>query len=97
MSIFNLFKRKPQANLFSGGNGDSFENAVVINADDSDVGVQAEYDYIASQCGKPHQDWKPQKQGLRQHEGKPYDVLTIVLSDGQERTFYFDITSFFGK
>ena len=97
MSIFSLFKPKQQPSLFSGGNGDSFESAVVINADNSDIGVQAEYDYIASQCGKPQRDWKAQKQGLQKHDGKPYDVLAIVLSDGHLRTFYFDIASFFGK
>jgi hypothetical protein len=86
---------KKQPNLFGGGNGDSFETAVVVNADSSFVGVEAEYAYIANQCGEPHKDWKLQSQGLREHGGKPYDVLTIALSGGATRTFYFDIAKFF--
>jgi hypothetical protein len=77
------------------GNGDSFETAVVVNADNSFVGVEAEYAYISSQCGEPHKDWKLQSQGLCDRGGKPYDVLTIALSGGATRTFYFDIAKFF--
>jgi hypothetical protein len=32
MSLFNWFKWKKEPSLFGGGNGDSFETAVVINA-----------------------------------------------------------------
>jgi hypothetical protein len=91
----NLPSAKEQLSLFGGGNGDSFETAIVVNADNSVGGVEAEYAYIANQCGEPHKDWKLQSQGLREHAGKPYDVLTIALSGGATRTFYFDITNFF--
>jgi hypothetical protein len=87
--------KKEQPSLFGGGNGDSFETAVVVNADNSFVGVEAEYAYIASQCGELHKDWNLESQGLREHGRKPYDVLTIALSGGTTRTFYFDITNFF--
>jgi hypothetical protein len=86
---------KKQPNLFGGGNGDSFETAVIVNAENSFVGVEAEYAYVANQCGEPHKDWNLESQGLREHAGKPYDVLTIVLNGGATRTFYFDITNFF--
>ena len=97
MSIFSFFKRKEQHSLFSAGSGDSFESAVVINADDSFVGVQAEYAYVAHQCGEPQRDWKIQQQSLQGHDGKPYDVLVIAPSNGEVRTFYFNIEKFFGK
>jgi hypothetical protein len=86
-----------QPNLFDGGRGDSFETAVVVNAQNQLVGVQAEYTYIANQCGQPHKDWKLQWQGLQEHGGKAYDVLTIALNSGETRTFYFDIAKFLGK
>jgi hypothetical protein len=35
--------------------------------------------------------------GLREHGGKAYDVLTIALSSGEIRTFYFDIAKFFTR
>ena len=86
---------KEQLSLFGGGNGDSFETAVIVNADNSFVGVEAEYSYIANQCGEPHKHWKLQSQGLQEHGGKPYDVLTIALNGGATRTFYFNIANFF--
>jgi hypothetical protein len=86
---------KKHPGLFGGGNGESFETAVVVNADNSFVGVEAEYAYIANQCGEPHKDWNLESQGLREHRGKPYDVLTIALSSGATRTFYFNIANFF--
>ena len=90
-----LLRDKKQPALFGGGNGDSFETAVIVNADNSFVGVEAEYAYVANQCGEPHKDWNLESQGLRERGGKPYDVLTIALSGGATRTFYFDITNFF--
>jgi hypothetical protein len=90
----SLPPHKKQPNLFGGGSGDSFETAVVVDAKNPLVGVEAEYAYIANQCGEPHKDWKLESQGLREHGGKPYDVLTIALSSGGTRTFYFDITKF---
>ena len=97
MSFFNFFKRKAPAGLFGGGSGDSFESAVVIHADTGAAGVQAEYDYVASQCGRPGKDWEVQGQRLEMHEGKPYDVLTIAMKQGGARTYHFDIAKFFGK
>src|SRR5205823_9433591 len=46
--------KKEQLSLFGGGSGESFETAVVVNADNSFVGVEAEYAYIANQCGEPY-------------------------------------------
>ena len=43
MSLFNLFQRKEQPSLFSGGNGESLETAVIVDVDDAFAGVQAEY------------------------------------------------------
>jgi hypothetical protein len=89
--------KKEQLSLFSGGSGDSFETAVIVNAENSFVGVEAEYVYVANQCGEPHKDWNLESQGLRERGGKPYDVLTITLNGGATRTFYFDIAKFLGK
>jgi hypothetical protein len=97
MSIFNFFKRNEESRLFTGGNGGSFETAVVVNADNSMVGVQAEYAFVARQCGQPQTDWKIESQSLHEHNGKPYDVLNITLSNGQLRVFYFEISKFFGE
>ena len=96
-NFFNFFKRKEATSLFSGGNGGSFETAVVINADHSGAGVQAEYAFVTSQCGQRRTDWEMELQKLQEHNGKPHDVLNIRLSNGQLRIFYFDVSKFFGK
>jgi putative sensory transduction regulator len=93
--IFNI--PKVENNLYGSGTGGSFETAVVINADDTLVGVRAEHDYVAGECGQRGQDWNLEKQSLQTHNGKPFDVLSVKLSSGQARTFYFDISRFFGK
>ena len=97
MGIFNYFKRTDPERLFGGGNGDSFETAVIINADNPLEGVQAEYSYLSTQCGVPQRDWTIRSQSLREHGGKPHDVITIALAQGGVRTFHFDVSQFFGK
>jgi hypothetical protein len=96
-NFFNIFKRKEEPSLFSGGNGGSFETAVVVNADHSVAGVQAEYAFVTSQCGQRQTDWTMELQTLQEHNGKPHDILNIRLSDGQLRIFHFDVSKFFGK
>ncbi len=97
MNIFDVFKRKEKPSVFSGGDGSSFERAVVINCDNHVAGVHAEYDYIESQCGSPQRDWKLHEQSLQEHDGRPHDVLIVALANGEFRTFHFDIGRFFGK
>ena len=97
MSIFDLFKPKGRATSFSGGNGDSFESAVIVDAGNASARVQAEQDYIASQCGQPQKDWKVLEKRFQEHNGKPYDVLVVGLSNGQVRTFHFGNAKFFEK
>jgi hypothetical protein len=89
--------KKDSMSTFSGGNGDSFESAVVINAADSLTGVKAEYDFVINQCGQRGKDWDLHEQIMSPHNGKPHDVFVVKLSNGQIRTFYFDISNFFGK
>ena len=97
MSVFDFFRRKQRPRLVSGGSGDSFQTAVVIHADSSFIGVKVEYAYIADQCGEPQTDWKVQSQRLEHFDGRPFDVLTVALSGGETRSFYFDISSFFKR
>jgi hypothetical protein len=99
MGIFGLFRIRPKKNfiLFEGGPGDSTENAVVIHAPDTILGVLAEYQYVGNLCGVRNRDWKLCMQSLVSGNSKTYDVLDIELKDGTRRTFYFDISDFFGK
>ncbi len=103
MSIFSFLSGKsthhtPQVS-YSGGTGGSVDDAVVINATSSLIGVPAEYQYVAKLCGRQNVDWKLGKQYLldNQPNGRAMDLIEIELKDGSVRQFYFDITSFFGR
>jgi len=71
----------------------SYATAVVINEKNETKGVDAEYKWIKTH----YSDYTIKGQSLTTFEKKPYDVITIVLSDGKEVKLYFDISKFFGK
>jgi len=77
---------------FSGGDGSSFEKAVVILGATEATGVSAEYDYLRKNFPR----YSPGKQSLVEHNKRMYDILEI--SNGSaKKSVYFDITDFFGK
>lgn len=77
---------------YQGGDGSSFEKAVVITgAKNSMEGVPAEGKWLRKKYG----NYEKLKQGLIQHEGKFYDVITIRTKKGKEVVVYFDISGFF--
>ena len=77
----------------SNQNGSSFETAIVIQETHETPGVRVEYKWIADH----YPGYKTKMQALQNKNGKSYDVLTIVTSDGAEKVIYFDISNFFGK
>jgi len=89
---------------YTGGDGSSFEQAVVIlGAVNEFDGVDAEYQWLAQKFGPENENWSS-SQGLFQSGDKLYDILTLTfLKDvtdhkvGESADFYFDITDFFGK
>ena len=99
MGILSFFKRKTKKNLVSieGGPGDSQKNAPVIQAPDNIAGIMAEYEYLENRYGVRNVDWKLFMQSLIKGNGRSYDLLTIELKDGSRKSFYFDVTGFFGK
>jgi len=86
------------SDMYSGGDGSSVEEAVVINATSSLVGVPAEYEWISGHFGKEGVDWEG---GGRRHgqtsDGKYIEIFTLNLPDGSEALAVFDITAFFGR
>ena len=82
---------------FDGGDGSSMATAVVIvGAPNEQVGVDAEYDWLARKLGRRGVDWTLGSQGLRNIKGRAYDVITVTVR-GKKRNIYFDISDFFGK
>jgi hypothetical protein len=78
---------------YSGGKGLKIEDPVVVNAPNEELGVKAEYAYIA----RNFPGAKVASQSLSNVGDKPFDVLEMVSQDGKKFTLFFDISSFFGK
>ena len=83
--------------MFGGGDGSTEQSAILIKATSSLLGVPAEYEYIQSLYGNKGSDWEFNKQMQYDNNSKSFDILEIRLSNGSEKTIYFDITSFYGK
>lgn len=81
----------------SGGDGSSRERAVVINATSSFVGIAAEYEWLESRFGQKDRDWTLETQMVGGDPGRMFDTMVIRLSNGTQKTVYFDISSFHGR
>ena len=77
--------------------GSTAEKAVVVNATTSQIGIPAEYTYLERVCGKTGVDYTLVEQRQMDKNGREYDILEIELKDGTVRSYWFDITSFFGR
>jgi len=74
--------------------GSSPDRAVVVPRDNERDGVAWEYAWIREHYGESRR----KEQGLAVDKaGRTLDRITVELSDGTERTFYFDITRYFGR
>ncbi len=77
----------------SENDGSSYEKAIIIKAKDEMTGVNKVY----SKLKELYPGYKLISQGSGSKNGKHYDTMKIVTSDGEEKSVYFDITSFYGK
>ena len=74
---------------------------VKINAQDSESGIQMEYDYVSEKYGDYGRGWTLIKQRVSSAElgnGKEVmiDTLFVKLADDSTVSIKFDITSFYG-
>ena len=67
--------------------GSSFQKAIIANS------IAEEYEYARKVC----QNCQLLGQALTEHKGKPYDILNFRKPNGEEISYYFDISKFFGK
>ena len=82
---------------YSGGKGNSIDDAVVITAPSSVVGVRAEYGYLERRFG-PRTNWHIEKRVHGTVGARVFETF-VLRSQSQEPlgAVVFDITSFFGK
>jgi len=67
--------------------GSSFEKAIIVKS------IAEEYEYVGKVCA----DCQVLGQSLVFEKKKPYDILKLKKSDGEEVSYYFDISKFYGK
>ncbi|MBN1129766.1 MAG: hypothetical protein JXA71_12305 [Chitinispirillaceae bacterium] len=81
---------------FSGGSGDSHEDAIVINGVlKQSEGIEAEYRYLSKVYGIKDKNWKVDGQTMYREEKKVFDVIEIMLiPSGERRIYYFDVSGF---
>lgn len=77
--------------------GLSLATAIPIRAANAGIGVGLEYEAVSARHGPLNAGWTLESQRLRSVEGRRYDVLHIVLRNGERRVYHFDITDFYGK
>jgi len=74
--------------------GSSPERAVAVPRDSESEGVAWEYAWIREHYG----GYRKKEQVLVMDPGgRALDRVTVQLSDGTEKTFYFDISRYFGR
>jgi hypothetical protein len=73
--------------------GETPEDAVVIDAGNSAEGVPLEYAWIRHNLPGS----RIERQALVNIDGKIYDRFDVVLSSGEARSFYFNVTKYFGR
>lgn len=92
-------KKAVPAITFAGGNGDSFETAIIINGvDKQSESVAAEYRYLANLHGEKDKQWRVASQTITREEKNIYDVIEIeIIPSSEKRFYYFDVTRFTSK
>jgi len=86
-------KKKVVVLNVNGGDGTSFEQAVIINEIHEKEGVNDEYAWIKTKYPYSRNDG----QAMEYNGKKPYDILTITTRDNKTISVYFDISKFYGK
>ncbi len=83
--------------LYSGGDGSSEDNAVIINCSRTFAGVQAEHLFLRKQYDRRNIDWKNVAVILKDHRERMLVWFILPFTDGTKRDIYFDATAYFGR
>jgi hypothetical protein len=65
----------------------------VIQASGEFAGIAMEYQWL----DEHYPGYQTLSQGTTRHDGRIYDIISILTADGVRKDIYFDITSFYGK
>lgn len=85
--------RADAAHAALAADGKSLAHAVILTGKNEYVNIEAEHVWL-----REHEpEGKLTQQGLIPHGGRFYDQMDIVRPDGTTQSYFFDITSGFGK
>ena len=73
--------------------GLTYKSAIVIKEKDEISGIGAEYSWLRQN----YPSCRLKQQSLTSYKNNPYDIMTIITSDGEVLDIYFNISNFFGK
>ena len=73
--------------------GLTYKTAIVIKEKDEISGIGAEYSWLKQN----YPGCRLKQQSLTSYKNNPYDIMTIITSDGKVLDIYFNISNFFGK
>ncbi len=76
---------------YAGGDGSSFDQAVIILGATLLSGPRAAYSFIE----RRYPGCQHGRQSLRERNGRSYDVLEFTTAGSQHKTMFFDITAHF--
>ncbi len=76
---------------YAGGDGSSFEQAVILVGATLLSGPRAEHDFVK----RNYAGYEFRQQSLKQQNGRTYDALEFMTADGEIKTIYFDISGYF--
>jgi hypothetical protein len=89
----NVTTNQNNISITTENDGSSYDKAIVINEKNESDGVHAEYAWLK----KKYPGYNSKGQSLSFYKKKPYDIISIVTSEGLEKNIYFNISNFYGK
>ncbi len=92
------FYNTPQWNSFyTGGDGNTTEQAVVINTNDDKKIIEAENHYLDNMLTSKGKTYKINTRTAYGVNGKAYDKLEVVIDNSTAREYHFDISKPYGQ
>lgn len=83
----------PIEKSISNQDGLTYKTAIVIKEKDEISGIGAEYSWLRQN----YPGCRLKQQSLTSYKNNPYDIMTIITSDGKVLDICFNISNFFGK
>jgi hypothetical protein len=84
--------------VVTGGPGDSLQTAIVIKKTPRGLSAAgAEMMLLGKWFGERGKQWTMKRQEMVQIDGRTFDTYQVVLSDGEDRQLFFDVTDWLNR